>query len=339
MPAIPLQFEPGPWDESHLHFEDIGGGLFNVTWQFLGLDLVVTKQWYPPLSEAQKHTPDLRVYGTTGYSLGMHHEFLIQGVEHYCEFMLGRAEVTIGQVTPLAVYLFDNFYDKHVHGDEWDSVSSVRIVGVTTERAEAYLLNALRLYGERYPFDPAVVSLEIGEWIDEVPEPHPPIGMRRVPVDIEPLRFYYHARHESDHAAACLQYYRVLEFYAFFELEAAIAKLRADSKLNDRDFLLKTTALVARDERTPILRLVSKLARTPHLRRAVAAGLIQQPQGELLGSALYEFRNSIVHAKYDQRAAILSQPVLEEDKRTHAWRHLLQELAVRAISTLGRTQS
>jgi hypothetical protein len=339
MPPIPTEFEPGPWDESHLTIDDSGEGLFTVTWPLRGLAVVVTKELYPPLAGTQKHTPALRVYGTKGFSLGTYHEFFIEGVENYCAFTLGEAEVTVGQVTPLALYLFECFYDRLMYGDEWGSVSTVRILGVSNERVEAYLLNALRLYGDCYNFDPSICSIEFGEEAEEETEPDPPVGLPRVPVDIEPLRFYYRARQEPDHEAACLQYYRVLEFYAFFDQQSAVAKLRADMKLNDRDFLIEVaTKLVARDERVPIIRLVTKLVRTPDLHRAAASGLIPQPTAEALGNALYNFRNSIVHAKYDQRAAILAPSVLEGDRLPHDWRHLLQDLAVRAISTLGRTQ-
>jgi hypothetical protein len=133
-----------------------------------------------------------------------------------------------------------------------------------------------------------------------------------------------------------VQYYRILEFYAFFDLETNVSNLRHDRKIIDRDFLVKVANAMTRDERTPIIRLVDKLARTTLLRRAVKAGFITEPKGELLGSAIYNFRNAVVHAKYDQRDAIVAQPVLDQPSLTQEWRNILQELAKGAIERLGR---
>jgi hypothetical protein len=93
---------------------------------------------------------------------------------------------------------------------------------------------------------------------------------------------------------------------------------------------------MVRDERTPIIRLVGKLASTSLLRRAAKAGFIAELKGELLGSAIYDFRNAVVHAKYDQRGAIVAQPVLDQPSLTLEWRNILQELAKSAIERLGR---
>ena len=94
--------------------------------------------------------------------------------------------------------------------------------------------------------------------------------------------------------------------------------------------------MIFRNERTPIVRLVTRLAGKRLLTRAVKAGLIAQEQPELLGEALYAFRNSFVHAKYDQRALILSPSLLEEDSKPHEWRHILEQLAQSAIAKLSK---
>lgn len=336
MVELPTSFDPpGYHDEDHLTISE-AEGLVTVSWPTLGVDIVVTKRQYPPLDEAARHTPGLQFYGQSGFTIDTYHEFFIEFVPEFCSFRLGSAAVSIGEVTPLAVFLFDQFHDRHYHGDEWEAVSTVRIVGASSEHAEAYLLNALRLYSDRYGIEPSTMRIAPVEWWDDEKEREAPTGLASVPIDLEPLRFDYHARRESDDSAACVQFYRILEFYAFFDLESSVAKLRNDPKLSDREFLVRVAGVIARDERTPVIRLVAKLARTPLLRRAAKAGLIAQPQAELLGSAIYDLRNSVVHAKYDQRAAIVAQPVLEQPSPTREWRHILQELAASAIDRLAK---
>ena len=336
MVDLPTSFDPPAYDESHLIFNEIeGDGLVTVSWPLIGIELLVTKREYPPHDEAMRHTPGLYFHGHSGYSIQEFHEFFLEGLPEYCSFRLGTVAVSMGEITPLGIFLFDRYYDDDVHG-EWQDLASVRLIGVTSEYAEAYFLNAMRLYSSRYRIEPSVMRIEPIEYWDSDKNKKPPTSQSAVPIDLEPLRFEYHASRESDDSAACVQYYRILEFYAFFDLETNISNLRHDRKLTDRDFLVKVANTIARDERTPIIRLVGKLARTSLLRRAAKAGLIAEPKGELLGSAIYDFRNAVVHAKYDQRGAIVAQPVLDQPSLTQQWRDILRELATDAVERFGR---
>jgi hypothetical protein len=112
----------------------------------------------------------------------------------------------MGEITPLGIFLFDEFYDNDMHG-EWEDLASVRIIGVTSEYAEAYFLNAMRLYSNQFNIEPSVMRFDNVEYWDHDKNKTSPISQSAVSIDLEPLRFEYHASRESDDSAACVQYY------------------------------------------------------------------------------------------------------------------------------------
>jgi hypothetical protein len=69
---------------------------------------------------------------------------------------------------------------------------------------------------------------------------------------------------------------------------------------------------------------------------AHGAGLIQAADVGLLANGVYDFRNSIVHAKYDQKATITVDRLLDRPPHLAAWRKVLMELATEAMNLYGR---
>lgn len=332
---IPVTFDPPAWESEHLEIRKEEHA-YSITWRETGITVWASKPKEPEHKNLLRHTPTLKFHGMFGYSIGTYHEFFIGAVDNYAEFGLGKADVSIGDVSPLAIFLFGAYYHRKAHGDEWNYLSTVRIQNAPVEFAEMYLLNALQLFGDGYFEQPVVLPFGPVEWWEPAEPKALPERVTSIPVDIEPLRFFYYGRRETEHESACLQFYRVLEFYAFFEVQADVAKLRGNTALSDREFLTRVANVIFRNERTPIVRLVTRLAGKRLLARAVKAGLITQEQPELLGEALYAFRNSFVHAKYDQRALILSPSLLEEDSKLYEWRHILGQLAQSAIAKLSK---
>jgi hypothetical protein len=330
---IPVDFDPPAWEPEHLQIRKTGR-TYSVKWPLLGVTLLSRKAQEPDHVDLLRRNEHLTFHGMFGYSVDGYHEFFVTAVEDYEEFRLGSADITFGAVTPLAMFLFSAHYHRKAHGDEWGYLSTIRIENAPIDQVEAYLLNAMLVFGEHY-YPPTVVPFGPVEWWEpDEPRPIPP-RIPTIPVDIEPLRLIHHGLRETEHESACLQFYRVLEFYAFFELQSEVGQLRNDSTLHERQFLLRVSRLVFRNERTPIVRLVTRLVTKKLLSRAVKVGLISHNDPGLLGNALYDFRNSLVHAKYDQRASILAPSPIAEQTVTHEWRHILQELARTALRKLS----
>jgi len=331
---IPLTFDPPAWEPDHLQLRKVRRA-YSVAWPLSGITLQSAKNENPHHADLLRRNPLLKFHHMFGYSIDRYHEFFVTSVEDYDEFRLGSARVSFGEVTPLAMFLFGAYYHRKAHGDEWGYLSTIRIENAPVDLVEAYLLNAMQVFGKHY-YEPTVIQFEPVEWWEPAqPTPVPEV-ITSIAIDIEPLRLFHHGRRETEHESACLQFYRVLEFYAFFELQAEVSKLRNDTFLSDRQFLLRVSVLAFRNERTPIVRLVSRLAGKRMLARAMKVGLISKADSELLGNALYDFRNSFVHAKYDQRSLILAPSPLEENATIHEWRHVFQELARVAIAKLSK---
>lgn len=77
----------------------------------------------------------------------------------------------------------------------------------------------MRRYAERFDLQPRVFEIAPVNWATE--EDYADIQNRTdpdptsIPGDIEPLRCFYFGSINAEPAAACIQFYRVLEYYAF----------------------------------------------------------------------------------------------------------------------------
>ncbi|MDO9310833.1 MAG: hypothetical protein Q7T85_03950, partial [Nitrosomonas sp.] len=224
-------------------------------------------------------------------------------------------------------------HDENYFGD-WGDITTVQIHGVRAENAEICLLNALMKYSSVYGIHPNVISM--ADWTHDVEQDqkneieHLPSA---IPRDIEPLRCFYYARVNVEAMVSCLQYYRVLEYYAFFSLQGDLTSLRRDSSISDNDFLLEVSKMISREEKGPLIKLVAMIAEPSVITSAVSSGLISSPDSTALGTAIYNFRNSIVHAKYDQRAAMRVDSVVSPSSEARAWMLILERLAEAAIKS------
>jgi hypothetical protein len=274
--------------------------------------------------------------------LGAFHEFLVSmPAMPYDGFRMGRIEVTFGQATPLAAYLFDENYRWKYFGP-WSGIHSARIMGANDlQEAELAFSNALIRYNKTHSDVPTLSAMNLEDHLfkslDEEPK-HESEVLVDGPVirDVEPIRFLHRGLLQADAVAACVYFYRVLEFYAFSSMTGEFAKVRHDSTVNDETFPTEVLKLISRDEKGPLLRLVNQLASSALLKDAVRAGLIDRDNAPLLGERLYAFRNSIVHGKNTYGHDLHSPPLFEELTTPWAWRKVLRALAQTAIERFGR---
>lgn len=338
MLAVPLSFDPSPWDEESQYLDsNVSDGKTVVTWRHLRLTVSHLVELWPALSDLAENTPGLHFHGQFGFSLDRYSEFFVDNTSNVAAFRFGNVEITFGQPSPLICYMFDKYRDKHYHGD-WENFTTIRILGCGRESAEIAMLNAFDRYEEHYGALPRATEVGEIEWsvdfvVDEKELEEAPINCSpSLAADVEPLRCMYYARTSAEPAAACIQFYRVLEYYAFFALSQKIGILRRDSSVSDRDFLMSAAQLLTKDEKTPIVKLIAELVTRETLDLAVSHDLIKTPESSQLAVAAYDFRNSVVHAKYDQRATLIVDPVVSAPTGTNVWRRVLHQLAKDAIS-------
>ena len=351
MPHVPLKYQFDRRQPLDVHLaRSERDGLIEVRWP--PLDLVAyhePPQWSdvgPDPRNAERHTPQLTIHGRFGYTLSQFSEFFViadwywyDDAIYFVDARIGTSEVTIGEVTPLGRYLFNYHHDIHIHPD-WSSLCSVRIWGRPVDFIESQLLHAVILLKKQYN-----LRFHLFPLLDEeYPEGSLTADRDRVTqiqapgavLDIEPLRLFYSGMRQTDHSYAFLQYFRVLEFYSVYRLHGEVDKHRRDPQLGSRDFIKTIAGILRPDDKSAIGQLVALLADSAILDEASKRGLVASPaRPATLANALYEFRNSVVHAKYDQIASTTTEPLFQEIPLLEAWRKTCEELAFAALHTFG----
>jgi hypothetical protein len=339
-PQVPFTFEPdaSEYEVSHLQYKDASNGQ-TVTWGMMDISILIPKHdYYPDHDAIEKANGKLvKFHGSIGFSVGTYHEFFVSELPGFLGFRMGRMEVTFGQATPLMAYLFEGHRSKYF--GSWDQIATARITGAANfEEAEASFVSAAVRYKERMGPLPQVWAME--EWWDEEEEeaPHQPALVEVSPpiLELEPIRFFYHGLTQSDASAACLYFYRVLEFYSFLSNKQQIQKMRGDASLSEEEFAKRMLQLVAKDEKGPLLQLINSIADDDTLKLATSTKMIQSENSSLLGEAIYAFRNSIVHGKLSYGYDLQSTPILTTDDKPLVWRNILRGLAQRSMNAYGR---
>lgn len=350
VPLIPYEFDPpaSDYETAHLKFHDVEGGQI-VSWPLVGASLFFSgERYYPSLDKLEANNGGLfKAHGLHGFSAGTYHEFLVNiqtdGFgnisSRFGGFRMGSVEATFGLATPLAALVFSAYHRSKYFGD-WDQIASLRIVGVNIDEVEAAFINACDVYKEKFGSLPALFPLDESllfaedEEGEEAVEPEI-VTIPPMTINIVPLRFLYSGLSQLDDAAACIYYYRVVEYFSFFTNASEMNKLRHDSELSDAEFSKRILDLITKDERGPVYKLIASIADDRLLAKAVSDKLIGNAAANTLSETLYAFRNSIVHGKFSYGYALQSVSVLDEDPTLPRWRALLRDLARRALSQYG----
>jgi len=347
-PVVPYDFRPtsNDWDE-HLKEEAAPGGVF-VSWRVTG-----TRLFYPVSEDrptwryanfealAESNEGLFKGYGLSGFSVGTYHEFLVGAdIDRDSTFKMGSVEASFGMATPLAALLF-NAYHRGKYFGEWYEIRSLRLIGVTMDEVEAAFLSACALYETEFGVLPSLYPLDEDLltyfWGRDEEEPGPEFFTAPpFTTNIEPLRFYYSGLAQSDDAGSCIYFYRVLEYFSFFTNSSEVSRLRHDTSLSDAEFSKRVLDLMTREERGPIIKLISSLADRQILNTATSDGLISHATAHHLANGVYELRNSLVHGKYSHGYALHSDSVLEPDTKLTRWRAVLRKMAFQAINQYGR---
>jgi hypothetical protein len=336
-PVIPFEFEPdaSEYEEHHLKFKSSGSAQV-VSWDVAGVSILVPSHVYWPdhHNVEQVNGGLVKFHGLTGFSAGSYHEFFVGELPGHLGFRMGKIEVSFGKASPLIAYLFEGERSKYF--GTWDQITTSRIVGATThDEAEVAFLNGAIRYNDAVGTLPRIWAME--EMFEDELEAHQATVLQQAPPlrEIDPVRFFYHGIAQSDAAAACLYFYRVLEYYSFLSNKKQMHKIRNDASVSEDEFAKQILQLITKDEKGPFLQLINTIADNESLKLAVSANIIKNESTSLLGEAIYAFRNSIVHGKTSYGYALQSSSVFIEDDLLSVWRVVLRTLANRAMSNLG----
>lgn len=346
-PAIPFVFDPAgnDFEADHLAVQAVEGGE-RITWPLIGKTVFLPDRdgkpaaevFYVDLDTIAQHNPQLKIHALGGFSLGDYHEFFLHGAPAHRAYRFGPVEASFGEGTPLLARLFWNVYYEKYWG-EWSSRTCLRITNCPADAVERYVIAAFLEYEREIGILPEVLQIDSTQLVydDELDTEEDGQGVVKAPpavTDLDPLRFYVSGL-RADDEAACLSFYRVLEYYAFMQQAAQVTALRRDGGVSDAEFTRKTLEIASRDEKGPLFKLLAQITTPDLLLTAKAAGVINESRQDLLNEGVYAFRNSIVHGKFGSAFTLRSQSVLTPNTEAGTWRGLLRDLAWAALQNLG----
>jgi len=356
MATIPFEFEglDTPYSGLDVCKSD---GIVNVTWPLMRIVLCHNECYeeefaqgfrLPPTERIRGVSADISVFKDFGFRIGNYAEFTVfepwfgDPPERRAWARIGKVEASIGEPTPIMRYVFGHTLRLNdlLDGD-WSNVHSIRLVGVSENSVEKGLLQALLTFRSRLAAD----SLDIGGVSDsevdqleeevDVSEGSELCAPEFCGSDLEPLRMFHRAVSTVDAEFAFLQFYKILEYYCILNSADDLSRLRWDRSISSTEFMRTVLLSVSREERALLCRLIAKIASPSTTKLAVDLGLVSSCDSGKLGSAIYDFRNSIVHAKYDMRATMHSPSILDDSPSAGNWSRVARHLAIETLLQCG----
>ena len=208
--VLPDYFEPSAYEYETAHLIwNVNNGSEYVSWPLAKTGQICVKDpTMPGRSKldvlAALNGPDFKRYDFYGYSAGLYHEFIVDALPEHMNICIGdNVNISFGEATPLAHCLF---WDDTAKWFDWDSHSSIRVLGCTVEMVELFVANAMFQYEQTCKFLPEFRNVYIPDY--EAPDSDLntlQVNIEDICTDIEPNRFYFHGVNQEDDTAACIQ--------------------------------------------------------------------------------------------------------------------------------------
>jgi hypothetical protein len=342
MAVIPLNIDFNPSDFNSELVEATADGIKSIKWELLNLEILFSesnkKYSWPSIDDIEKHTPSFKFYERFGYTIDKFSEFLIiaedwEYAPNICINVGTGIEISVGDLTPIGCYIFDIYRDNNYH-PEFEFCKSIRIYGCDSENVELYLLNALNKLKDELKFTFSFVSLDIpdNDWEENENEYEIKDEINLLPnLDLITNRLFYKGLEETDKSNSFLDFYRILEYYTVIIMENEIDKIRNNPGVSKRDFVVELNKRMNDNERAFLGRLIKKVADVKLLNFCEKNNIIDKSKADLLSNNLYDFRNSLVHAKSNQKLLPYSKSIFIRDEGLDNWTYVCKELAKSAM--------
>ena len=310
---------------------------------YYGVDDAINDLYYEISVERVKQlNSEFKLYGQYGYSIGSFHEVFVEEPIPYLEFNLADAEVKLGEASPFCQILFSSAYISHYHR-EWGEIKSLKFIGVKQEDFETYLLNALIYIQKVTGFKVEFYSFEFDEeqeaiWAkfhDKAPNYVKISEKPQVYKDVEILRLYHYALTSKDNIAACIYFHRVVEFYAFVRKHSEIDRVRRDGAIDSKKFAKEIQKMIKASEGENIYSLIQEVVTSSILDFAYTYQLVDSKDAKKFAKNLYEFRNSIIHAKSEHNSIFITDSVLNPSSEVALWREVFSRLVPEILNKFG----
>ncbi len=161
------------------------------------------------------------------------------------------------------------------------------------------------------------------------------IRTRKDFISIEPIILFNHAS-TQDKENRFLGFYRILEFFFNRALEHEFKKLRNDSNISEKEII---KIIQRKDERYLLFTLLNNILTKAEKKRIVtfliSKSFIDKDKFEYFCGKLYEYRNSLVHAKEYQIDSTKLPDLFNETKDYKIWNYVVRVLARACIERMN----
>jgi hypothetical protein len=261
-------------------------------------------------------------------------------------FRIGETLIEVGPASHLLPFLMEPYY--RIHSEEqfgFEIYPTVKVISAPFERHRTlfhralYYLNAdyLRTVGTSAALHHLVDPESIWDGDEEESSDDTPfitrtrVGRRSDFHSDAPLILFNDASDRYDETMF-LGFYRVLEYFFYRSLLQQLSRARHDDGVADEDLLAlaKTPNEVSHLQKL-LAGCVPRSRQKGLCWFAQRKGLIKGNSFGDLVAALYQFRNSVVHAKEEQIARAVVPDPFEQNAMASSWNAIIRELAMRAI--------
>jgi hypothetical protein len=154
-------------------------------------------------------------------------------------------------------------------------------------------------------------------------------------ISIEPIILFNHAS-TQDKENRFLGFYRILEFFFNRSLENELKKFRLDPTLTEKEIIL---TIQKKDERNLLFRLLKNALTSSEKNKLVlfllSKSIIDKNSFDHLCTKLYDYRNSLVHAKEYQIDSTNLPDLFNEKNDYRVWNYVIRVLAKTCIARLN----
>lgn len=267
------------------------------------------------------------------------------------KFRIGKTQFEVGSISSLMVLLTEPIHrhsDYHYDFYEFASIKMVVANGIDYKNEfikGIYYLNSYYLKSIAFYAQLKSVALNNDDPLElfsrDDPETIFEVAKRRRNIKrkdfqrCEPLNLYNFAT-SAIGEQRFLTYYRVLEFFMEQALIERAKKLRLDSSVSDEDLIKELSVRQEEDQLINLLKTVLTQSKKSNLLNyCLHKGIIAERKFEKIGTELYRFRNSIVHAKERELSTTNFPNPFELNTKLDNWIYITDELARECIMKLN----
>ena len=154
-------------------------------------------------------------------------------------------------------------------------------------------------------------------------------------INVEPLYFYNDACIQT-RENQFLGFYRVLEFFFNRGLEKELESRRYKSSIEEKDII---SLIQNKDERSLLRNLINKVLTKSEKKKLIDSllrkNLIKDGSFDKFSNKLYEYRNSIVHAKENQLSNTILPDIFNEKNDYKVWNYVIKYISEQCIKRMN----